>query len=83
MSLLRVRFLSLICGGRIHKFPGTILREKFTDPFLWFLTQGKKDAIKGQYHPLCTSKTYFSDLKVRSQSDVRSFKHFGQKEFHK
>ncbi len=83
MSLLRVKFLSLICGGRIHKFSGTILREKFTDPFLWFLTQGKKAATKGNYPPLSLTHEYLSSLKVRSQSDVRSFQHFGQKEFHK
>ena len=46
MSLLGVNFLSLICGGRIHKFSGTILREKFTAPYLSFLTQGKKVALK-------------------------------------
>lgn len=56
MSLLRVKFLSLICGGRIHKFSGTILREKFTDPFLWFLTQGKKAATKGKYLPVSKSQ---------------------------
>ena len=46
MSVVGVSFLSLICGGRIHKFSGTILREKFTAPYLSFLTQGKKVALK-------------------------------------
>jgi hypothetical protein len=52
MSLLGVNFLSLICGGRIHKFSGTILREKFAGPVLWFLTQGKKAALTGLNNPL-------------------------------
>ncbi len=55
-SPLHDEFLSLICGGRIHKFSGAILREKFTDPFLWFLTPGKKTSTKGTYRALSLFK---------------------------
>lgn len=62
MSLLGVNFLSLICSCRIHKFSGTILREKFTAPYLSFLTQGKKAAIKAPIQPLDWVHTDFLRL---------------------
>jgi hypothetical protein len=57
-----VNFLSLICDGRIHKFSGTILREKFAAPYLSFLTQGKKAAIKAPIQPLDLVHTDFLRL---------------------